>query len=430
MKLQKAYAITDAKIQFVSLVDKAANKKQFLITKAKDGQAVFSTYGRIVKKDEENHYITGVVYEPLVEDAHGNFMTEEEITKAAYWFSKNGDSVDIQHSFEALDDAAVVENWVSKADFKIGDELITKGTWLMTVEVTDNGVWEAVQKGEITGFSMGGLGKYSEEDVKLDNISKAETVQDESVEKKGVFKKLAGMLGFDVVEKGIMAEEYEKRSQSTLFWNAFYTLEDLLYRYNRMSDKWEFEDDEATIREALTDFTQIVQNILLNEKSVTKALTVDKPVIKAGKKMSTKNKDTLKSIYDNLGKFLTDFDDEKEEKDVTKTEVQTIVADAVAKAVTKAAPEAEPTAAPAAPEAAAPEEVTPESIQKMITLAVEKALTPTEEAITPDAIQKMVSDAVAKAVEPILKSRGVPSNLSDGKPVEKNDEAHYLAGIL
>ena len=33
-KIAKAYAITDAKISFVSLVDKAANKKQFLITKS------------------------------------------------------------------------------------------------------------------------------------------------------------------------------------------------------------------------------------------------------------------------------------------------------------------------------------------------------------------------------------------------------------
>jgi hypothetical protein len=35
-KITKAYAITNAKISFVSLVDKAANKKQFLITKSDD----------------------------------------------------------------------------------------------------------------------------------------------------------------------------------------------------------------------------------------------------------------------------------------------------------------------------------------------------------------------------------------------------------
>ena len=40
-KIEKAYAITDAKISFVSLVDKAANKKQFLITKAEHGSASF-----------------------------------------------------------------------------------------------------------------------------------------------------------------------------------------------------------------------------------------------------------------------------------------------------------------------------------------------------------------------------------------------------
>ncbi len=41
-KIEKAYAITDAKISFVSLVDKAANKKQFLITKAEHGSASFA----------------------------------------------------------------------------------------------------------------------------------------------------------------------------------------------------------------------------------------------------------------------------------------------------------------------------------------------------------------------------------------------------
>lgn len=88
MKVEKAIEISDAKIQFVSLVDKAANKRQFLITKADDGQAQFSTLGKILKVDAETHYVTGIVYEPLIEDAHGNFMTESEIRKAAFWFAK------------------------------------------------------------------------------------------------------------------------------------------------------------------------------------------------------------------------------------------------------------------------------------------------------------------------------------------------------
>ena len=357
-RVNKAYEITDAKISFVSLVDKAANKRQFLLKKAEDGQASFTTYGRIVKTDAENHYVTGIVYEPMEEDSHGNYMTAEEITKAAYWFAKNGDKVDLQHSFEPLDNATVVENWVAKADFKIGDEVIKEGTWLMTVEVSDESVWEGIEKGEITGFSMGGLGNYSEEDVDLDNVSKQETKQGAS-EKKGLLKQLAAALGVNVVEKGAMAELYEERSKGTLFWNAFNSLEEILYKYDNITGRWVYETNEDKVRECLEEFNQIITNILTGKESITKAIQTDRPVEKAGKKMSGKNKETLAGIYESLGAFLKEFDDpeddpdkkddgdgkgtaddkskkDKEEKEVTKQEVEEIVAKSIAAAIEKA----------------------------------------------------------------------------------------------
>lgn len=66
--IKKAYEIKDAKISFVSIVNKAANKKEFLITKAKNGEASFTTNCKIVKADKDNHYITGVVYEPMTDN--------------------------------------------------------------------------------------------------------------------------------------------------------------------------------------------------------------------------------------------------------------------------------------------------------------------------------------------------------------------------
>ena len=57
-KIAKSYAISDAKISFVSLVDKAANKHQFLITKAEGNQANIQTLGRIIKADSDSHYVT------------------------------------------------------------------------------------------------------------------------------------------------------------------------------------------------------------------------------------------------------------------------------------------------------------------------------------------------------------------------------------
>ena len=297
--LEKAYEITDAKITFVSLVDKAANKRQFLLKKEDGGKATFTTYGRIVKADADNHYVTGIVYEPMEEDSHGNFMTEEEITKAAYWFAKNGDKVDLQHSFEPLDGATVVENWIAKADFEIEGEAIKKGTWLMTVEVADESVWEGIEKGDITGFSMGGLGNYSEEDVEVESVSKQETS-----EKKGLLKQLAAALGISVVEKGAMSELFEERSKGSLFWNALNTLEEVLYSYDNITGRWRYETDEGRVRECLEEFSQIITDILTGKESITKAIQADRPVEKAGKKMSGKNRETLNGIYESLGMFL------------------------------------------------------------------------------------------------------------------------------
>lgn len=462
--LKKAYEITDAKIQFVSLVDKAANKRQFLIKKEAGGKATFTTYGRIVKADAENHYVTGVVYEPMAEDSHGNFMTEAEITKAAYWFAKNGNKVDLQHSFEPLDGANVVESWIAKADFDIDGETIKKGTWLMTVEVADESVWEGIEKGEITGFSMGGLGNYSEEDVELDNVSKQETS-----EKKGLLKQLAKALGLNVVEKGAMAELYEERSKGTLFWSAFNSLEEILYKYDPITGRYLYETDENKVRECLEEFGQIITSILTGGGSVTEAIQTDRPVEKAGKKMSGKNKETLLGIYESLGTFIKEFDDpepekneptkkkdgeeieepegtEKEEKQVTKQEVEGIVAKAVETAFAKATntesktPDEEETdeekKAGTVTEAkkkggcvSKADEITPETINAMVEAAIEKALEPQREVVTAEQVQEMITAAVAKAVDPVLKSKGLPSNLGGG--VEKSaGEQHYLHGIL
>lgn len=383
-------------------------------------------------------------------------MTEDEITKAAYYFAKAGGKIDLQHSFEPLDGATVVESWIAKADFDIEGEPVKKGTWLMTVELADGSLWDAIEKGEITGFSMGGVGNYSKEDVDLEDVEKADSGgQQEPSEKKGLIKKLAEMFGYTLVEKGELADQYAAKTRLNSFWTAFYTLEDLLCHYDGWSGREQLETDETKVREALEDFTKIVTELLTSSEPVTKAIATEEPIRKVGKKMSGKNRDTLQGIYETLGTFLAAFDDpdkeepedgeepadgdakagdktddkdkDKEEKDVNKAEVQKMVEEAVAVSVKKALGEgAQPTGGT--------EEITAEAVQKMVDEAVKKALTPAEqdEPVTAEGIAKMVEEAVSKAVEPVLKARGVPSAINDsgtgGDPIEK--QQHYLHGIL
>ena len=222
--IEKAIEIRNARIHFVSLVDKAANLQSFLVTKNKDGEASFTTCGQIVKADADNHYVTGIVYEPMVKDSQGNFMTEDEIVKAARWYAKNGNMVDVQHSFSPLSSASVVESWVAKADFSLGDKAVKKGTWLMTVEISDDKIWNRIEKGEITGFSMGGVGEYATEDVDIDIDNLEKSFNDATPKKRrGIIKTLLSLLDGEKQEekevtkdemKAIVSETIEKSAGS------------------------------------------------------------------------------------------------------------------------------------------------------------------------------------------------------------------------
>lgn len=280
----KAKEITDARISFVSLVDKAANKRPFLIVKNEDGKAAFTTYGRIIKSDDDRHFVTGIVYEPMTEDAHGNYMTADEIAKAAYWFAKNGNKVDLQHNFVSEEGTAVVESWIAKTDCDIGGETVKEGTWLMTVEINDDSLWQSIQNGEITGLSMGGLGVYAQEDTDLSSAS---------------VTKAQGR-----VEKGAVTDNFKQSNTSSSFWNAYDALRSALYTYNGYTGTYTYQTDEDTIKAALEEFGAIITNLLTDatsEKPLTKSLFECKPtpelgrIEKAGRSLSAKNREACRA---------------------------------------------------------------------------------------------------------------------------------------
>lgn len=162
--------ITNLIPSHVSIVDKAANKRSFLLMKS-DQQPNVEADVKLLKRDEAQQIVYGVVYEPDVVDAHGDFMDASEIEKAAHVFLKEFRNIDKQHDFTSKV-GEVIESYIAPADFEIGGQTVTKGTWMMAVKVVDD-VWTGIQKGEFTGFSLAGYG----------NVEKAqETPQEPSVD--------------------------------------------------------------------------------------------------------------------------------------------------------------------------------------------------------------------------------------------------------
>lgn len=147
-------------VTHVSYVDKAANKKSFFLTKAV-GEPTFETSVRLVTKaDDPQKLVYGVVYEPDVEDAHGDYMDADTIEKAAHSFMEDYQQIDKQHDF-TTNAGKVVESYVAPVDMTIADTAITKGTWVLVTKATDE-LWEDIQKGEFTGYSLAGTAQVEE----------------------------------------------------------------------------------------------------------------------------------------------------------------------------------------------------------------------------------------------------------------------------
>ncbi|MFB0831863.1 XkdF-like putative serine protease domain-containing protein [Brevibacillus laterosporus] len=181
-----SYQLKDAKITHISLVDKGANGRPFAIIK-EEGKSPLEKTIPIAKADKAKQIVYGVVYEPDVNDAHGDQMTFEEIEKAAHGFMErqNTYNIDKQHDLDS-DKGYVVESYIAPVDMKLGDQEIKKGSWIAGVKVIDTDTWDQIEKSEITGFSMWGIGKR-------EKIEEAPSNTDETVTK-GLFQSLAKSL--------------------------------------------------------------------------------------------------------------------------------------------------------------------------------------------------------------------------------------------
>lgn len=247
--VKKVRELLNANITHVSYVDKGANQKKFFLTKSAEAvEPVFEKRVRLITKaDDEQMLVYGVVYEPDVVDAHGDFMTAGEIEKAAHQFIKDARNIDTQHDFES-GAGEVVESYVSPADITIGDETIVKGSWVLVTKANEE-IWTSIQKGDITGYSMAGT---------AETIEKADP---EEEKKESLFKQLK-----DFFTKGEVKDAFYERRKKRDFREAFYLFEDVFF-----TELWNGSPDVSRIREAANDFADLLQD-LVNEPDILKAI--------------------------------------------------------------------------------------------------------------------------------------------------------------
>ncbi|WP_309087186.1 XkdF-like putative serine protease domain-containing protein [Domibacillus sp.] len=312
-----ARQLVNAEITHVSYVDKAANQKQFFFTKS--ANQTVPTFQKeikvfINKEEAAQQLVYGLVYEPGVEDAHGDFMTAEEIEKAAHGFMKDARNIDKQHDFNA-GVGEVVESYIAPTDFTIGEETITKGSWVMVTKASDE-IWEEIQKGSITGYSMAGTA----ETIDKNEQEPLTTSSDDQV--KGFFNAMKSFFtGGEKIQKGEVADKYNSDRRRREFWAAQDALNSVIFNWDSWYDE-DMESDQEKIREALQDFVDIAQTVLL-EENIAKAIGKPPvPMEKAGRKISGARMDKINAAFMALSELKDEVEETEEEEEMKKEDIE------------------------------------------------------------------------------------------------------------
>ncbi|MDO8159635.1 hypothetical protein FKQ51_20210 [Bacillus toyonensis] len=398
--------LKNAEITHISYVDKAANNKKFFLTKSANKKPDFHKEIKIITKSEDpQKLVYGVVYEPGTADLHNDFMTETEIEKAAHKFMKDAQNIDTQHDF-VPGAGEVVESYLAPADLEINGVTVQKGSWIIATKASDE-VWEKIEKGEITGYSMAGTAEVEDQ---------AEVTKSENSFVKSLAKHLGAFFtgeNIAAIQKGEVRDNYTRNQQNRNVWAAWDSLEDAYY-----GSRWDNYTNEAIdfnrLDSAIQDFSEIIQEIRNGgDVAIAKALeskpatSLAEEIEKAGKKISAANQTDIEAAQTALQNIIDRVSDKEEDElkaeDITKAvEAALNPLNQRLEALEKAQQEETPVE---------PEQ---DALAKSVTAAIEKAMTP-------------VNDRLTK----IEKARGISQQ---GDPGAKHQviqkETHYLQGHL
>lgn len=170
---------------------KELEKKLFRTTDKDEEQSAIKKYiesfSPILKIDSDEHVVKMIVLEPEVADNHGHVVSEEEIQSAMYLWMERYKNTEVMHRDRAGNlfpmeekilgpdddlwkygwnkEFAILECYQSPVDYFEGEELVRKGSWVLTLRVNDENIWQKIKNKELTGASIGGHAALSTEVV-------------------------------------------------------------------------------------------------------------------------------------------------------------------------------------------------------------------------------------------------------------------------
>jgi hypothetical protein len=106
--------------------------------------------------DEELKQVTYVAMLPDHTDLHGDYTSEQEVRKAKESFNKSMMRANLFH-MTMTETFSIIESYLAPCDMILNSQFVKKSTWLVTLQVHDDNVWQMIKEDEITGISIGAL---------------------------------------------------------------------------------------------------------------------------------------------------------------------------------------------------------------------------------------------------------------------------------
>lgn len=133
-------------------------------------------------KAAEEQVVYGVVLEPgdaRHPDTQGDWVRADEIEPAADDFMRRyrRQKAAIGRQHRTVAEVDILQSFIAPEDMRIDGKAVKAGSWVLKCYIGDDGIWEDVKAGRLTGFSIGGLGERVEAQEARDDNRRAETVR-------------------------------------------------------------------------------------------------------------------------------------------------------------------------------------------------------------------------------------------------------------
>ncbi len=119
-----------------------------------------------VDGDGWERLVTGVVAGPENVDSFGGTISEEETRTAMIRFMEEFQNTGVNHLKDSHNNPVlfndvirITECWTTRVEQYINGTFVPKGSWVMTVRILDDDIWQGVLDGTYTGFSFEAFAK-------------------------------------------------------------------------------------------------------------------------------------------------------------------------------------------------------------------------------------------------------------------------------